>query len=110
MQTITTKYLGATNHNGSRIKATTSSGISKTVSYKCELNQLPNHARAVKKLNDKLGWTGCMVSGSPDDTGDNYIWVFITSDRIYLDKRTEKIANRFIINWLFYGARDIIGT
>ena len=84
MQTITTKYLGSTTHRGSRIKATTSSGISKTVSYKHELNQLPNHERAVHKLNEKLNWSGEMVSGSPDDTGDNYIWVFRNSDSINL--------------------------
>ena len=102
MQTITTKYLGATNHNGSRIKATTSSGISKTVSYKHELNQLPNHERAVHELNKKLGWTGEMVSGSPDDTGDNYIWLFIDgSDRIklkYADKFEGVKAKMKIIN------------
>ena len=84
MQTITTKYLGSTTHRGSRIKATTSSGISRTVSYKHELNQLPNHARAVHKLNEQLNWSGEMVSGSPDDTGDNYIWVFRNSDSINL--------------------------
>tara|TARA_R110002051_G_scaffold316575_1_gene396390 strand:- start:63 stop:359 length:297 start_codon:yes stop_codon:yes gene_type:complete len=91
MQTITTKYLGSTNYRGSRIKATTSSGISKTVSYKHELNQLPNHERAVHELNNKLGWTGEMVSGSPNDTGDNYIFVFIDgSDKIKLELKDTK--------------------
>jgi hypothetical protein len=96
MQTITTKYLGATNHRGSRIKATTSSGISKTVSYDDELNAIPNHKRAVHKLNEQLNWSGEMVQGSPNDSGDSYIWVFIDgSDRIklkYKDKFDLKIT------------------
>jgi hypothetical protein len=85
MKTIITKYLGATNHRGSRIKATTSSGISKTVSYDDELNAIPNHKRAVHKLNEQLNWSGEMVQGSPNDTGDSYIWVFVErSERIRL--------------------------
>ena len=85
MKTIITKYLGATNHRGSRIKATTSSGISKTVSYDYELNAIPNHKRAVHKLNEQLNWSGEMVQGSPNDTGDSYIWVFVErSERIRL--------------------------
>jgi hypothetical protein len=75
-QTIKTKYLGATNHRGARIKATTSSGISKTYSYKYEINETPNHALAVKNLSAHLNWDGQMYGGSLDDSGDSYIWVF----------------------------------
>lgn len=91
MKTITTKYLGATNYRGSRIKATTSSGISKIVSYDYALNSTPNHENAVHELNKKLGWSGEMIQGSPNDSGDSFIWVFIDgSDRIKL-----KYADKF---------------
>ena len=85
MKTIITKYLGATNHRGSRIKATTSSGISKTISYDDELNAIPNHKRAIHKLNEQLNWSGEMVQGSPNDSGSSYIWVFVErSERVKL--------------------------
>jgi len=85
MKTIITKYLSPTTHRGSRIKATTSSGISKTVSYDYELNAIPNHKRAVHKLNEQLNWSGEMVQGSPNDYGDLYIWVFVErSERVKL--------------------------
>jgi len=84
MQTITTKYLGATNYRGSRIKATTSSGISNTVSWDYEKSTIKNHERAIHELNLKLSWDGELVGGSPDDSGDSYIWVFVRgSDRMY---------------------------
>mgnify|MGYP006108219453 FL=1 len=75
MQTIKTKYLGATNHRGSRIKATTSSGISKTMSYDHELNQVPNHFRVARELIKELGWSGEYAMGSDGNSGDGYVFV-----------------------------------
>ena len=77
MQTITTKYLGPTNHRGSRIKATTSSGISNTISWDYAKGTIQNHERAIHELNLKLSWDGELVGGSPDDKGDSYIWTFV---------------------------------
>ena len=85
MQTITTKYLGATNHKGTRIKATTSSGVSKTISYNYEKSSIKNHEWAIHELNLKLAWNGELVGGSPNKSGDSYIWVFVNgSDRVEL--------------------------
>ena len=67
MQTITTKYLGATNHKPSRVKATTTSGISLTMSWAHELNINANHEFAAKKLAEKLGWSGQWFGGSTKD-------------------------------------------
>jgi hypothetical protein len=74
MQTITTKYLGATNTLGARIKATTSSGISKTISYPYELSGSECHIKALRELNKQLDWSGDMTYSSTD-TG--YIFAFV---------------------------------
>ena len=85
MQTITTKYLGATNYRGARIKASTTGGVNKTVSYNDEKSGIKNHEWAIHELNLKLAWSGELVAGSPDKSGDSYIWVFVDgSDRVEL--------------------------
>ena len=56
MQAITTKYHGPTNSRGSRITATTESGIKHSQSYKHELNADENHADAAEALARRLGW------------------------------------------------------
>lgn len=63
-QTISTKYLPATNTRGSRIKAMTTSGISKTVGYKYELNTDQNHIEAAKALFNELDWKGEIAVGA----------------------------------------------
>jgi len=47
---ITTKYLGATNHRSSRIKATSGSGKTLFVAWDSELDSLDNHAAAATFL------------------------------------------------------------
>ena len=72
MQTITTKYLAATNTRGSRIKATQSNDFysetykpqSITMSYDYALNADQNHAKAAQLLATKLGWKGTFTGGS----------------------------------------------
>lgn len=65
MQAIETKYLGPTNSRGSRIKATSASGICVTVGYKSQLSSDENHVEAAKLLCRKLGWeTNKLVTGS----------------------------------------------
>jgi len=93
MQTITTKYLGATNNGrGARIKATTSSGVSKTISYPYELSGAACHIKAVKELNKsfKFPWVGEYIYDS-SDTG--YIFMYMNDKQvIYLyDEDNENI-------------------
>ena len=72
MQAIQTKYLGATNTKGSRIKATAAAG-SIVISYPHELSGQAVHRAAAEQLVKKLGWDqpsygplvgGCLPDGS----------------------------------------------
>lgn len=56
-QAIETKFLGATNYRGSRIKAACEAG-SITVNWDYELDVIDNHRRAAEMLREKLGWFG----------------------------------------------------
>ena len=62
-QTITTKRLSPTDTRGTRIKATSSSGISITVPWDFALGTDKNHIKAIKALKSKLDWKGSMVYG-----------------------------------------------
>ena len=55
-QAITTRYLGPTNHRGSRILATCSAGRL-THDWNHALNTEDNHREAAQALIAKLGWT-----------------------------------------------------
>jgi len=66
MQMIKTKYLSPTTHKGARIKATTSMGKSKTISYPYELSGSDCHAQAVKELAQDLEWHGDMIFDCDD--------------------------------------------
>ena len=74
MIAIQTKYLGATNHRGSRIRAFTCNGHSKTINYDNGLNTDGAHFEAVKALCTDLGWSGQMVQGG---TKDGSVWVWL---------------------------------
>jgi hypothetical protein len=54
MQTIITKYLNPTNHNGARIKATSSDGVSMTRSYEYGMNAQENHEEVAMALAERL--------------------------------------------------------
>lgn len=58
MIAIQTKYLGATNTKGSRIKAFTSNGHSATIHYTYMGTELQEHFRAVRALvkRNNLDW------------------------------------------------------
>ncbi len=80
MQGIETRYMGPTNTRGSRIKATSASGISITVPYDYELDAFDNHEKAARALMKKLGWTGKIAGGSlPGNRG--YAFVFAEGAR-----------------------------
>jgi hypothetical protein len=74
MQYIKTKYLGPTNHKGSRYKATASgAGISVIVGVDHKLGSFENHQAAAKELLKKLDWGAdryCAGGGE-----DHYVFV-----------------------------------
>lgn len=82
-QAILTKYLPPTNSRGARIKATSASGLSVTIPYEYELSGVDLHAVAVKKLCEKLNWSGELVAGGTDV---GYAFVFIV-DSFRVGKR-----------------------
>lgn len=55
-QSIETKYHGATNTKGSRISATSASGIKTYIDYPHELSGVDCHAIAAEKLARQLEW------------------------------------------------------
>lgn len=74
MQYIKTKYLGPTNHRGSRIKATASyAKISATVDLDNNLGIFENHQAAAKALLAKLDWPVERYYGGEAD--DHFVFV-----------------------------------
>lgn len=61
-QAITTRYLGPTNHKGSRIKAWCQAGMI-TTAYLYELSVENNHLNAAMKLMQKIGWDNDLIGG-----------------------------------------------
>ncbi len=55
LQAITTRYLGPTDHRGSRVKATAQAG-SITVGLDYALGQDENHHAAAEALAKRYGW------------------------------------------------------
>lgn len=72
-QAITTKWLAPTNTKGSRIKATTGSGIGKTYDWDHGLSVECNHTQAALALAEDLGWDGVWVGGGANDSGFCYV-------------------------------------
>ncbi len=73
-QAIITKYLGPTNHRGTRIKATCSAG-SVTIARNYELDADEDHKIAVAVLLKKVGWGGQWVGAELDRSGDTLVYV-----------------------------------
>ena len=74
MQAITTKYLPATNHRGSRIKASCAAG-SITIGY--DHSEEPHRAAALALIT-RLGWLGhgeWHEGGLPDGKGSVFVCV-----------------------------------
>lgn len=89
MQAISTKYLPATNTRGSRVKASSASGLSVTVPYPHELSGMACHWEAAKALVAKLGWEADEFVGGGTPTG----YVFIA-----LEYRAGVPGERFTTN------------
>lgn len=76
-QAIVTKWLGPTNHKGSRVKATCAAG-SITLAWQHAFGQEDNHLRAARALADKLEWECQLIGGGlPDNSGNCYVVVRI---------------------------------
>ena len=75
MQAITTKYLGPTNTQGARIKATCEAG-SITIPYPHELSGQDVHAAAAMALVRKLGWGDYPKSWIAGGTKDGFVFVY----------------------------------
>jgi hypothetical protein len=72
-QAIETKYLGATNAKGGRIKATAWAG-SITLPYDYALDAQENHEKAATMLRRKLNWGGKYAQGA-NVKGNGYYFV-----------------------------------
>jgi hypothetical protein len=72
-QAIVTKYHGATDRRGSRISATTASGLRIYCEYKDAWNTFDNHKHAANQIASKLDWAGVMYAGG---LKDGYVFVF----------------------------------
>jgi uncharacterized protein (DUF1501 family) len=75
MDAIETRFMGATNTRGSRIKATTlgNNVQSVTVAYDHALNAWDNHRAAAETLIQKLGWLDTSFYGG--ETAHGSVWV-----------------------------------
>ena len=62
-QAISTRYLGPTNHKGSRVKATCEAR-SFTLEWNDAFNAERNHKAAALALASKLGWRGTWYGGA----------------------------------------------
>jgi hypothetical protein len=73
MKAIVTKYMSATAHYGSKIKATAEGVKPLTIPFPHEFSGEACHRLAAEALRDRQGWQGELVSGGlPDQTG----WAF----------------------------------
>ena len=73
MKAIRTKYLGATNTRGSRIKADDYDGNSITIGYDYSLDGEELFKKSAVALCSKMGWSEQLIGGGTD-TG--YVFVF----------------------------------
>jgi hypothetical protein len=88
MKAILTKYLGPTDHRGSRVKASDGDN-SVILPWRSEWDHNGNHDTAAIALCRRLEWGGKLCRGGlrqgGQDTGNVYVWV--------TDDETMNIAN-----------------
>jgi hypothetical protein len=73
MQTIKSKILSATNFKPTRVKATSSNGISKTIPFDYGMSTEENYMKVAKKLKNSLKWDKEMIGGH---TKNGMVFVF----------------------------------
>ena len=78
---ITTKFLGPTNHRGSRVKATGPLG-SITISWDHALNISANHDAAARAYATKFDAHGEALRDCPD--GGGFVYVYATREPVQL--------------------------
>ena len=71
MQCIQTKFLGPTNHRGSRIVATATHGTKITRQYDYALSTDDNHKAVADTLCSQLDWPTIKAGGA---TMNGYVW------------------------------------
>jgi hypothetical protein len=76
MKAIQTRYLGATNYRGSRIKASAEGVPAVTIPYPHELDTERAHRSAAAALAARHDWTQ-KIHGGALPSGD-WAWVFVT--------------------------------
>lgn len=74
-QSIETRYVGPTNHRGSRIIANTASGKRLTHHWDYSIGIEANHYAAAKALQAKLDWEPIVAGGS---TKAGFVWLVST--------------------------------
>ena len=79
MKAIRTKYLGPTDHRGSRIKADDYEGQSVTISYPYGLSGEDCHRKAADALCVKMGWPRDLVGGG---TRTGYVFCFYAARQV----------------------------
>lgn len=77
MQTITTRYKGPTDCNGSRIVASATNGQRLTHSIDNSQSTDDNHTSAAQTLARRLNWRGKLQGGH---TASGMVWAFIDTD------------------------------
>ena len=75
MKALTTKYVGPTDHSGSRIIASEPDGKRVIKSWDSELSDIDNHREAAYALLDKMAWKGKLAGGFQKPR--TYVWVFV---------------------------------
>lgn len=76
MKAICTKFMGPTNHQGARIKASDMDGNTITIAYPHDGGADVRHRAAAIALCQKMGWQGRMIEGS---TKTGSVFVFVSS-------------------------------
>jgi hypothetical protein len=79
MQTLTTKFIAATDHSPQRIKVTTTSNLYKYFHWNSGIDTMENHKTAALKMMKHLEWEGNMI-GTSLETG--YLFIFEGFDNI----------------------------
>lgn len=84
MIAIFTRYLGPTNHRGSRYRAQTADGRRVTVAANYAIDASDNHARAARVLARRIGLAPCTLARF-GDTPDRKGYVFAIIERVTPD-------------------------
>ena len=95
MQAIRTSYHGPGNVRGSRVSATSASGLRVSLGYDDGLSSEQNHRAAAQALCDKLNWKGHIAGGTLP--GADMAWVFVDRPLVSIT------INDGIVDWHIEG-------